>query len=92
MLACQCLFNVCELPEAVAGPTDIHSGFQLFQVTNHVRPAEEVSLFWHNQLVGLQESQMREIVHIPVERKNLFVKLFRYNWKLRPVEAVIISK
>ena len=92
MLACQCLFNVCELPETEAGPTDIHSGFQPFQVTNHVRPAEEVSLFWHNQLVGLQESQMREIVHIPVERKNLFVKLFRYNWKLRPVEAVIISK
>ena len=62
---------VWELPEAVAGSTDIHSCFQPFQTTNHVSPAEEVSLFWHNKLIGLQKSQMSEFVHVPVEKTIL---------------------
>ena len=62
---------VWELPEAVAGSTDIHSRFQPFQTTNHVSPAEEVSLFWHNKLIGLQKSQMSELVHVPVEKTIL---------------------
>ena len=59
------------LPEAVAGSINVNSCFQLFETSNHICPIEEVSLFWHNQLIGLQKSQMCVLVHVPVEKTIL---------------------
>ena len=65
--------NVERLPEAVTGSAEILLCFHLFQATNHVGPAQEFYLFWHNELVGLEKGQMLELIHVPVE-KDIFTK------------------
>ena len=65
--------NVKRSPEAVTGSAEILLCFHLFQATNHVGPAQEFYLFWHNQLVGLEKGQMLELIHVPVE-KDVFTK------------------
>ena len=65
--------NVERAPEAVTGSAEILLCFHLFQATNHVGPAQEFYLFWHNQLVGLEKGQMLELIHVPVE-KDIFTK------------------